>query len=218
MISRIARFARLAWKPALLLAGLVAAGLMLRRMGLDPRAAVAAAGQQGPLGFIAIGAIACAVGIPRQLVAVAGGYVFGFWPGAALALLAEVLGCAADFWWARLLGRRLASRFLQGREGGRLHRLDRFLAERAFTATLTLRLLPIGSNIVLNLLAGVSAVAALPFLAASLLGYVPQTVVFALAGAGASLSDGAQLGVAACLLGVSVALGIVLMRRRPLPV
>ncbi len=217
MTAKLGRFLSLAWKPALLLAGLVAAGLMLRRMGLDPRGTVAAAGQQGPLGFVLLGSLACAVGVPRQLVALAGGYAFGFWPGAALALVAEVLGCAADFWWARLLGRRLASGFLQKREGGRLHRFDRFLSERAFTATLTLRLLPVGNNVALNLLAGVTGVAALPFLAASLLGYVPQTAVFALAGGGASLSDGAQLGLAACLLAASVALGVLLMRRRPVP-
>ncbi len=211
------RWARLAWKPALLLAGLASVGIVLRELGLDPRGAIAAAGSQGPIGFVALGTLACAVGLPRQIVALAGGYAFGFWPGAMLALAAEILGCALDFWWARLLGRRVAARFLQRGEGGRLHRLDRFLADRAFTATLTLRLLPFGSNIALNLLAGVSAVAALPFLAASLLGYIPQTVVFALAGAGASLSDGAQLGLAAGLLAASVALGVVLLRRRPLP-
>lgn len=211
------RWAALSWKPALLLAGLVAAGLGFRAMGLDPRGAMAAAGQHGPVWFVALGALACAVGVPRQLVALAGGYSFGFWPGAALALLAEGLGCAIDFMWARLLGRQLAAEFLRRREGGRLDRLNRFLSGRAFTATLTLRLLPVGSNIALNLLAGVSGVAFVPFVAASVLGYVPQTVVFALAGGGASLSDGFQLGMAACLLALSVALGVALLRRRAVP-
>ena len=215
MTGKAAALLALFWRPALLLGGLVAAGLAFRGMGLDPRAAVAAAGQQGPLGFIALATLACAVGVPRQLVALAGGYAFGFWPGAALALAAEVLACAVDFWWARLLGRKWAGRYLARREGGRLHRLDRFLAERAFTATLTLRLLPLGSNIVLNLVAGVTGVAAAPFLAASALGYIPQTAVFALAGAGASLSDGWQIGLSAALLAASVALGVLLLRRRP---
>ena len=95
--------------------------------------------------------------------------------------------------------------------------MDRFLTERAFTATLTLRLLPVGSNIVLNLVAGVSGVATVPFLVASAIGYVPQTVAFALAGAGAGLSDGLQFGLAALLLVLSVGLGILLLRRRPMP-
>jgi uncharacterized membrane protein YdjX (TVP38/TMEM64 family) len=208
---------RAAWKPALMLAGLAGLGLALRTVGFDPRGAVEAAGRQGPIGFVLIGTLACAAALPRQVVALAGGYAFGFWPGCALALVAEMLGCAVDFYWARLLGRRAASAFIDRREGGRLHRLDRFLAERAFTATLTLRLLPFGNNFVLNLLAGVSGVAAAPFLAASLFGYVPQTVVFALAGAGASLSDGAQLGLAVALLAASIGLGFVLLRRRPVP-
>ena len=204
---------RAAVKPALLLAGLVAAGFALRGLGLDTR--IAAAGENGPAAFVALGAVACAVGAPRQVVAYAGGLAFGFWSGAVLALLAEALGCAADFWWARLIGRRWAARWLDRRDGGRLHRLDRFLAARAFAATLTLRLLPLGNNLALNLLAGVSGVAAVPFLVASVLGYVPQTVVFALLGGGVRVSEGAQLALAGGLLAASVALGVVLLRRRP---
>jgi uncharacterized membrane protein YdjX (TVP38/TMEM64 family) len=208
---------RLAWKPALMLAGLAGMGLALRQLGFDPRGTVEAAGRQGPVGFVLIGTLVCAAGLPRQVVALAGGYAFGFWPGCALALAAELGGCAIDFFWARLLGRRAAADFIARREGGRLHRLDRFLAERAFTATLTLRLLPLGNNFALNLLAGLSGVAAAPFLLASVLGYVPQTVVFGLAGAGASVSDGVQLGLAAGLFAASVALGVVLLRRRAVP-
>lgn len=211
------RWARLAVKPGLMLIVLVAIGLALRQAGVDPRAAMQAAGQHGPLGFVLIGTAACAAGLPRQAVALGAGYAFGFWPGFALALLAETGGCVIDFFWARLLGRRAAERFLTRREGGRLHRLDRFLAARAFTATLTLRLLPVGNNFMLNLLAGVSGVAPLPFFVASALGYVPQTVVFGLAGAGAGVSDSAQLMLAALLFVASVALGLLMLRRRPAP-
>ena len=204
-----------AWRPALLLLGFVGIGFALRGLGLD--AVIAAAGENGPLAYVALGALACAAGVPRQVVAYAGGLAFGFWPGAALALVAEALGCAADFFWARLLARRWAERWLQRRGGGRLDRLDRFLTARAFTATLTLRLLPVGSNIVLNLLAGVSGVAAGPFLLASLLGYVPQTAVFALLGGGVRVSEGVQVALAAALFAASIALGVVLLRRRPVP-
>lgn len=204
------------WKPALLLTGLVAAGFGLRGLGLE--AGVAAAGENGPVAFAALGALACAIGVPRQVIAYGAGLAYGFWPGCALALVAEAAGCIADFWWARLVGRGWAAGWLQRRGGGRLDRLDRFLAARAFTATLTLRLLPFGSNLMLNLLAGVSAVAAGPFLAASVLGYVPQTVVFALLGGGVRVSEGAQLALAAGLLAASVLLGVALLRYRPVPV
>ncbi|MDP9096678.1 MAG: VTT domain-containing protein, partial [Pseudomonadota bacterium] len=146
------------------------------------------------------------------VVALAGGYAFGFWLGAALTLFAEVAGCAIDFGWARLLGRRAALVFLQRRGGGRLARLDRYMTGRAFTATLTLRLLPVGNNLLLNLVAGVSGVAAGTFLLASAIGYVPQTIVFALAGAGAGLSNAVQSAVAALLLLLSVGLGVLLLK------
>lgn len=208
---------RWAFRPALLLVGLVAAGVLLRALGLE--GAIAHAGERGPWVFAGLGAVACAVGVPRQVVAYAGGLAFGFWPGVALAMVAELVGCAVDFWWARFAARHWAARFLarSAARGGRLARLERFLVANAFSATLTLRLLPVGSNIVLNLLAGVSSVAAVPFLAASAVGYVPQTVVFALLGGGVRVSQGLQMGLAVALLAASVGLGIVLMRRRPIP-
>ncbi len=197
-----------------MLLGLVSAGLALRHFGLD--AEIAAAGQHGPLAFVGLAAAACAVGVPRQVVAYSGGLAFGFWPGATLALLAEVLGCIGNFFWARWAARAWTTRWLV-RGGGRLQRLSRFLCANAFTATLTLRLLPVGNNLLLNLLAGVSGVAAGPFLAASALGYVPQTAVFALLGGGVRVSQGVQVAVAAVLLALSVALGLVLARRRSVP-
>ena len=67
-------------------------------------------------------------------------------------------------------------------------------------------------------MAGVSGVATGPFLAASAIGYVPQTVVFALAGAGAGLSNAVQLWVAVGLLLLSVGIGVLLLKRGgPLP-
>ena len=205
---------RALWKPAVMLLAFGLVAVALRGGGFDPRTTLAAAGSQGPLVFVLAGSLACAVGVPRQIVALAGGYAFGFWPALVLTLVAEMVGCAVDFAWARLLARRAAMGFLARRAGGRLERLDRFLTGRAFTATLTLRLLPVGSNVLLNLAAGVSGVAAGRFLLASAIGYVPQTVVFALAGAGAGLSSGTQFAVAIALLLVSVGLGVVLLRRQ----
>ena len=164
-----------------------------------------------------IAGLACGFGVPRQVVAYAGGLAFGFWPGSALALLAEIGGCAGNFLGARLLARRWATRWLQRNSGGRLDRMNRFLAARTFTATLTLRLLPVGSNLVLNLLAGVSGVAFGPFLLASVLGFVPQTAVFALLGGGVRVSQAVQVGLAAVLFAASMGLGVLLLRRRPVP-
>ncbi len=205
-----------AWQPLLMLAVLAGLGWGLRRLGLD--GVVVQAGDHGPLVFALVASLACAIGLPRQVVAYTAGLAYGFWTGFGLALAAEMVGCAIDFWGARALGRRWASRFLTGESApGRLARLEAFLVSKAFTATLTIRLLPVGNNLALNVLAGVSRIRAVPFLAASLLGYVPQTVVFTLLGGGVRVSEGLQLGLAAVLLLVSVGLGVVLLRRRPVP-
>ena len=202
---------RLLARPALLAAGLLLVGFMLRggmeHRLLDP--AAIAPGAAGKAGFVLAGALLCAVGVPRQAVAFAGGYAFGAPGGALLSLAAQMLGCGADFVWARLLARDWARR----RVGGRLARLDAFLAAHPFSATLSLRLLPIGSNILLNLLAGVSGIAAPPFLAATLLGYLPQTVIFALLGGGVQVGHAAQVAVAVILLAASLGGGLLLLRR-----
>ncbi len=205
---RLPAAASLLWKPALLLTGLAVAGLALRS-GVG-REALDAPAQLGPAGFLAVAGLACALGVPRQVVAYAAGLGFGVWAGGALALAAQIFGCAADFFWVRLVARDWAVRRMRGR----LARLDAALARHPFSATFTMRLLPVGSNVALNLLAGVSGVAAAPFLAASLLGYVPQTVVFALLGSGVSVGHGTQIAVAVGLFGVASAFGIWLLRRR----
>jgi uncharacterized membrane protein YdjX (TVP38/TMEM64 family) len=205
-------------QPALLLAGLLAAGLVLR---LAP--AGGAAGLLGKFGagsgawrvpeLVLVGGALCAVGVPRQLVCYAGGLAFGAWIGGAAALAAEIFGCAANFFWARMMARRWAAARLRGR----LARVDQALAARPFAATLTFRLLPVGNNLLLNLAAGLSGIKMLPFLAASALGYLPQTVVFALAGSGAHLGRTVQLALAAALFAASAALGAWLLRHPASP-
>ena len=191
----------------LLLAGLLAAGLALRS-GLG-QGALEAPAELGLGGFALAAAVACALGVPRQVVAYAAGLGFGLWTGCALALIAQVIGCAVDFVWARVIAREWAAR----RISGRLARMDAALSRHPFTATLTLRLLPVGNNLALNLLAGVSGVAAAPFIAASAIGFVPQTVVFVLLGSGVRVGRGAQLALAVALFAVASLVGFWLLRR-----
>jgi uncharacterized membrane protein YdjX (TVP38/TMEM64 family) len=206
--------ARLLWRPLLLLGGLLAAGLALRLLpGGGPMVVLSRLGAlphgAAEVGFVLAAAALCAVGVPRQVAGYAGGYAFGLWGGVALALAAQVLGCLINFLWARVLARDWAQRRL----AGRLARLDAFLRANPFLATLMLRLLPVGNNLALNLLAGLSGVAAAPFLLASAIGYVPQTVVFALVGIGTRLDRGAELALGGTLFVAAAALGVLLLRR-----
>jgi uncharacterized membrane protein YdjX (TVP38/TMEM64 family) len=210
--------ARAVAKLLVLAAGLVAAGLLLRALGglLGTEWVDRTIRGQGLWGegiFLIVGMAATAVGIPRQGVAFLGGYAFGAVAGTGLALLAQLLGCAVSFLWARLVGRGWAQRRLAGRFGRRLRPLRDLLAASPFNATLALRLLPLGNNLALNLLAGMAGIALLPFLAASAIGYLPQTLVFALLGKGVRVDGAWQLGLSAVLLAGSVAIGFALLRQ-----
>ena len=202
----------------LLVAGLCLAGLLLRLLGAVPGTDwmdrhVRDQGLAGEALFLLLGAAITAVGLPRQAVAFLGGYAFGAVLGAGLALAAQLLGCALGFWWARLVGQGWAERRLAGRHGARLRPLVGTLRAHPFQSALALRLFPVGNNLALNLLAGVSGLRPLPFLAASALGYLPQTVVFALLGKGVRVEGAWQLALAGLLLACSIGLGLWLMHR-----
>jgi uncharacterized membrane protein YdjX (TVP38/TMEM64 family) len=77
-----------------------------------------------------------------------------------------------------------------------------------------MRLLPVGSNSLFNLLAGVSTMRALPFFAATFLGYLPQTGIFLLAGGGVQLGHRTELWLGMGLFVLSAAVGAVLARRQ----
>lgn len=205
-------------KLVLLAAGLLAAGALLREMGGVPGtawvdASIRDEGLWGEVVFVAVGAALTAAGLPRQGIAFLGGYAFGVALGSVLGLAAQLAGCAAAYGWARLLGRDWAERRLAGRFGSRLRPLHEALSANPFEATLALRLLPVGNNLALNLLAGMAGLRVLPFLAGSALGYLPQTVVFALLGKGIRVEGAWQLALAGVLLAMSAGLGLWLLRR-----
>jgi uncharacterized membrane protein YdjX (TVP38/TMEM64 family) len=195
-------------KAALLMALLVAAGVLLRQAGAGALRDVHA-DMRGALVLVLAGGLMTAVGLPRQVLAFSAGFVFGAPWGIAWALLGQIFGCALDYAAARTVIGAWARRHF----AGRWRRLDRFIMAQPFTATLTLRLLPVGNNVVLNLLAGVTAVRPGAFLAGSLVGYVPQTVIFALLGSGVHVGERQQLEAGVALFFASAALGALLWQR-----
>jgi uncharacterized membrane protein YdjX (TVP38/TMEM64 family) len=196
-------------RACFLVAILVVAGLVLRPTGpgllhaLHPGVAGAAL-------LVGIGGVMVAAALPRQVLAFAGGYVFGAPAGIALSLCGQMLGCMLDYAAALGLAAGLARRLLARPAGRRVHRL---LVAHPFTATLTLRLLPVSSNVMLNVLAGAARLKLSAFLGATLLGYLPQTIVFALLGSGTQVGRGTQLAVGAALFAAASVLGVVLYRR-----
>jgi uncharacterized membrane protein YdjX (TVP38/TMEM64 family) len=205
-------------RSAVLLLGLAALGLAWAEMPrqLSPAALApliaplsAGGGAAAPVLFVLAIGLAMAVGLPRQVGAFAAGYLYGPWLGTLLGLAAALVSAGADFGWARFLGRAAIKRRLSGR----LERIDAFLAANPLGASLMLRLLPVGNNVLLNVAAGVSGVTAGWFLLGSAIGYLPQTVVFALLGGGTRLGRGLEVALAVGLFVASALVGLVLYRR-----
>ncbi len=165
-------------------------------------------GFRGELLFLSMGGLFTAIGLPRQLVSFLGGYAFGLLPGTLLALGATLLGCLLSYLYAFWFGHEL----LAPRLGGRARRFHELVLAHPFSLTLLIRLLPAGSNLVTNLLAGLARAPLGWFLLGSGLGYIPQTLVFALAGSGVSLDAGLHLALAVVLFLLSGLLGVYLYR------
>lgn len=199
-----------------ILAILVALGFFLKKSGLGETldtawidSEIKGGGLRGELLFVAAAAILTALGLPRQVIAFWGGYAFDVYIGTGLAALGTACGCALTVFHARLIGRA----FVRRRFPGRIKRIDDFLSENAFSMTLLIRLLPVGNNLATNLGAGVSGVSAPIFIAASALGYLPQTMIFALVGSGVNLNPIFRIGLGSALLVVSGTIGVRLHRK-----
>lgn len=166
-------------------------------------------GLNGALLFLLMGGLFTAIGLPRQVIAFLGGYAFSVWLGMLLGALAALLGCMLSFAYARFFGKG----FLRARLGERAGRFDRFIHEHPFSMTVLIRLLPVGSNLLTNLAAGISSIRPAYFFSGTLIGYLPQTLVFALVGSGVHIAPALKLVLAIGLFLISGALGAYLYHR-----
>ncbi len=166
-------------------------------------------GVNGALLFLLMGGVFTAIGLPRQIIAFLGGYAFSVGLGTLLGALAALLGCMLSFGYARFFGRGL----LQVRLGARAVRFDRFIHDHPFAMTVLIRLLPVGSNLLTNLAAGISSIRPAYFFSGTALGYLPQTLVFALVGSGVQIAPAFKLVLAIGLFLISGVLGAYLYRR-----
>lgn len=202
-------------RGVVMIATLVMIGFLFQATGLNSaldegwmEAHIMGRGVAGELLFFAIATFITAVGLPRQVISFLGGYAFGLLMGSALALGATVLGCAIAFYYARILARTP----LQKRFSARVRSLDNFLHDNTFSMTLLVRMLPVGSNVATNLAAGVTSIKAGPFIGGSAIGYLPQTLIFALAGSGVAVDPPLRISLSIILFVLSGFLGVYLYR------
>ena len=166
-------------------------------------------GVSGELLFVGMGALATALGVPRQAISFLAGYAFDVALGTALGVGATLGGCLLAFFYARWFGRALVTARFRERVG----HVEDFVRDNTFSMTVLIRLLPLGNNLATNLAAGVTRVRPVPFLLGSAVGYIPQTLVFALIGSGVSLDPLWRISLGVMLFIGSGLLGVYLFRK-----
>jgi uncharacterized membrane protein YdjX (TVP38/TMEM64 family) len=185
------RFIRRFWPLALLLAAVAAAwasGLeqqiswaALARNQVALGAWVASHPVAAPALYVAIYAVAVALSVPESAVlTVAAGLLFGTLLGGILAVVGATVGAVALFLAVRhhladAIARR-GGRFLDGVRTG--------LERDGFSYLLAIRLVPAFPFWLVNLAAALSGMRLLPYVAATLLGVLPATFIYASIGAG----------------------------------
>ena len=169
-----------------LLAGLLAVALAI---WLTPLGALASRGRAlallasirrwpspglAPLVFVAVYTAAAGLALPGSALTLAGGALYGLWPGLLLNWAGAVLGATLAFLVARRLGRDFVVRRLKGRVAA----LDEGAGRHGFRAILFLRLVPLVPFNALNYGAGLSAVRPRDYVAASAIGMLPGSFAY----------------------------------------
>ncbi len=154
------------------------------------------------LTLLCILALATSLGLPRQVAALVAGMNLGALWGATIATLAATIGCLLTFSIARyIFSNKISTKYPQ-----QLSKLSLFLGQQTFLKTIIIRLLPIGSNFLTNIVAGVSNVSMKSYVSGSLVGFIPQMVIFALAGSGIRLGAKNEMVASAALFAIALLL------------
>jgi uncharacterized membrane protein YdjX (TVP38/TMEM64 family) len=138
----------------------------------------------GPMAVVAYSAVyvaAVALSVPGAVfLTILGGFLFGWLLGGAVAALSATFGAILVF----LIARTSLGDLLVRKAGPRLQTLANGFREDAFSYLLFLRLLPIMPFWLTNLAAALFRVKVETFALATMVGILPATFTFAVAGAG----------------------------------
>ena len=159
------------------------------------RAYIRSDGWKGSLVFLSVLIGVNSLGVPRIWICAIVGAVYGAYMGIWISQTITIIGATINFFAGRwllrdLIQRRLSDRFKIW--------YDRY-SDNGFFWVLNFRLFPLGNSTVLSLVSGASQMKYLEFLAATFLGYLPLTIIFALFGSSASKNKPIQLIVGASL-------------------
>jgi uncharacterized membrane protein YdjX (TVP38/TMEM64 family) len=131
--------------------------------------------------FVAVYAAAIALSLPGGAVlTITGGFLFGWLLGGGASIVGATIGASIVF----LIARSALGDLLAARAGPWLSRFRQGFQEDAFSYLLFLRLVPIFPFWLVNLAPGLLGVSFGTYVATTILGIIPGTFAFALAGSG----------------------------------
>ncbi|HVJ52597.1 MAG TPA: TVP38/TMEM64 family protein [Aliidongia sp.] len=156
-----------------------------------------------PLIFILVHIVASLVFIPRSIISVAAGLIFGLWWGIVLSTAGAMAGSLAGFFLARQLG---GTSF--GRDGKRwlnwVTRLQERLERGGWRAVALVRLMPIMPHTPVNYAFGLTRISLSAYIAGSFVGLLPSTVLTVdIGAAGGQVLSGSWNWVTPTLIGVA---------------
>ncbi|MGE0257218.1 MAG: TVP38/TMEM64 family protein [Alphaproteobacteria bacterium] len=204
--------------------GLVAVGAAAAwhwRGAFDPLAiaALLAGHRFAPLGFIVLHVAASLFFVPRTLLAVAAGLLFGGWWGPVWAAVGSLAGAVAGY----LVARHLYAGFVERADPVRLRALLARAEKGGWRTVAMVRLLPLIPHSLTNYAFGLTRVGLVAYVIGSLLGQLPLTIAYADLGAagGKAMLEGAgwhaglfwPTAIGLGTLGVSLLIPVVARRR-----
>lgn len=195
----------------LLLAGGVVAAWVDRGL-FDPQAvsAAVAAHPAAPLVFLALHLVASLLFIPRTILAMAAGLVFGMGWGLVWAATGSVLGAVAGFLIARYVNAGLIEPELMPRFGAVLQRAE----AGGWRAVAALRLIPVLPHSVANYALGLTRLPLGAYALGSLLGQLPMTIAYVdLGAAGGKIWTGGSGWITPTVIGAAALLLSLLLPR-----
>lgn len=147
--------------------------------------------------FAALYAISVALSIPGGVVlTVAGGFLFGWFTGGVVSILAATAGATVIY----LVARTTLRDVLVAKAGPRLQRFAEGFREDAVSYLLFLRLVPVFPFWLVNLAPGLLGVGFWTYVLTTFIGIIPGTFAFSLAGNGlGSVFDAQQAAYRSCL-------------------
>ncbi len=165
----------------------------------------------GALLFAVVYALVTLAPVPKNVLSIAAGLLFGVALGSMIVWSAALAGAVVAFWLGRFLGRDGVQRLAHGH----LDRLDDLVDKYGAFAVLGLRLVPVVPFTAINYGSGLTALRFGSYLAATGVGIIPGTVAYVALGAYGTDPGSAPFVVAViALLGLSALGAFVTWRRR----